>query len=71
MLALAAPQLSQHPSPHEGVFMFGIGNTELLVIAVVALVLFGHRLPSTMFSLGQGFRKLKEGLNTTSSDDSA
>ena len=49
--------------------MLGIGQTELIVIAVVALVLFGHRLPSTMFSLGQGFRKLKEGLNSTSTED--
>ena len=49
--------------------MFGIGNTELVVIAVVALVLFGHRLPSTMFSLGQGFRKLKEGLNSASAEE--
>ena len=48
--------------------MFGIGNTELIVIAVVALVLFGHRLPSTMFSLGQGFRKLKEGMNAATED---
>jgi sec-independent protein translocase protein TatA len=48
--------------------MFGIGNTELIVVAVVALILFGHRLPSTMFSLGQGFRKLKEGLNSATSE---
>ena len=54
---------------HEGLSMFGIGNTELIVIAVVALILFGHRLPSTMFSLGQGFRKLKEGMNAASTDD--
>jgi sec-independent protein translocase protein TatA len=68
MLALAAPSLSSQPS-HEGLFMFGIGNTELIVVAVVALILFGHRLPNTMFSLGQGFRKLKEGLNSTSTED--
>ena len=49
--------------------MFGIGNTELIVIAVVALILFGHRLPSTMFSLGQGVRKLNEGLNSASTDE--
>ncbi|HEX5034341.1 MAG TPA: twin-arginine translocase TatA/TatE family subunit [bacterium] len=48
--------------------MFGLGSTEMIVVAVVALILFGHRLPSTMFSLGQGFRKLKEGLNSTTDD---
>ena len=49
--------------------MFGIGTTELIVIAVIGLILFGHRLPSTMFSLGQGFRKLKEGLNSATDED--
>jgi sec-independent protein translocase protein TatA len=41
----------------------------LIVIAVIGLVLFGHRLPSTMYSLGQGFKKLKEGLNSASTED--
>lgn len=48
--------------------MFGIGTTELIVIAVIGLVLFGHRLPSTMYSLGQGFKQLKEGLNSATTD---
>jgi len=49
--------------------MLGIGTTEMIVVCVIALVLFGHRLPSTMFSLGQGFKKLKEGLNSASTDE--
>ena len=33
---------------------FGIGQTELIIILVVLFILFGHRLPSVMRSLGQG-----------------
>ena len=44
--------------------MFGIGHTELLVIGLVALVLFGNRVPSAMRSLGQGLNEFKRGLNS-------
>lgn len=44
--------------------MFGIGTTELLVIGVVILVLFGSRIPQTMKSLGLGLRQFKEGINS-------
>jgi sec-independent protein translocase protein TatA len=44
--------------------MFGIGHTELLVVAVVALLLFGHRLPTAMRSLGLGINEFKKGLNS-------
>lgn len=43
--------------------MLGIGTTELVIIGVVILVLFGSRIPQTMKSLGQGLRQFKEGLN--------
>ena len=43
--------------------MFGIGHTELLVIGFVVLILFGHRLPSVMFGLGDGIRRFKQALN--------
>jgi sec-independent protein translocase protein TatA len=43
--------------------MFGIGTTELIVVAVIALLLFGNRLPSVMRSLGQGVNEFKRGLN--------
>jgi sec-independent protein translocase protein TatA len=43
--------------------MFGIGQTELLVIGFVVLILFGHRLPSVMFGLGDGIRKFKQAMN--------
>lgn len=43
--------------------MFGIGQTELLIVGVVALLLFGNRLPSVMRSLGSGISEFKKGLD--------
>jgi sec-independent protein translocase protein TatA len=42
--------------------MFGIGTTELIVIAIIVLVLFGTRLPKVMRSLGQGVVEFKKGV---------
>ena len=44
--------------------MFGIGHTELLVVAVIAFVLFGNRLPTAMRSLGLGISEFKRGINS-------
>jgi sec-independent protein translocase protein TatA len=49
--------------------MFGIGQTELIIVAVIILILFGHRLPSLMFSLGKGVNTFKEGLNAKGEPD--
>jgi len=46
----------------------GIGHWELLVIGGVILLLFGHRLPSLMRSLGRGVTEFKSGLNTSPED---
>jgi sec-independent protein translocase protein TatA len=43
--------------------MFGIGTQELVIVMVVVLVLFGHRLPSVMRSMGRGIKEFKEGIN--------
>jgi sec-independent protein translocase protein TatA len=43
--------------------MFGIGTTELIVVAMVALLLFGNRLPSVMRSLGSGVSEFKKGMD--------
>jgi len=50
--------------------MFGIGHLELMVIALVGLVLFGHRLPKVMRSLGQSITEFKSGLHDTNTDES-
>ena len=41
-----------------------IGTTELLLIAGIALLLFGgKKLPEMMRGLGQGVRNFKDGMN--------
>lgn len=43
--------------------VFGIpGGYELLIIAGLALLFFGHRLPSMMRSLGSGINEFKKGM---------
>lgn len=38
------------------------GYAELVIIAFVVLLLFGHRLPSVMRSLGRGVVEFKKGV---------
>lgn len=45
---------------------FGIGPTELLVVGVIALLLFGNRLPEVARSLGKSFNSFKAGLREVS-----
>ena len=46
--------------------MFGIGFSELLVILLVCLLLFGaNRLPEIGKSLGEGIREFKKSLKET------
>ena len=42
--------------------MFGINHWEILLIVLVIFILFGHRLPSVMRSLGRGVVEFKEGI---------
>ena len=42
--------------------LFGIQGPELLVIALVALLLFGMRLPKLARSLGQSVNEFKQGM---------
>lgn len=46
-----------------------IGSIDLVVVAAVALLLFGNRLPAMMRSLGQGIREFKDGINGKSGED--
>lgn len=48
---------------------FGMpGWAELAIIACVMLLLFGHRLPKVMRSLGQGIVEFKKGVNDINDD---
>ncbi len=46
----------------------GIGHWELMVIMVVVVLLFGHRLPGMMRSVGQGLKEFKAGMNEAAED---
>ena len=45
-----------------------LSTSHLLIIGVVALLLFGNRLPSVMRSLGQGISEFKRGLDGVQSE---
>jgi sec-independent protein translocase protein TatA len=49
--------------------MFGIGHWEILLIVLVIFILFGHRLPSVMRSLGRGIVEFKEGMSGVADKD--
>ena len=42
---------------------WAIGYPDLLIVGVVVLLLFGHRLPSVMRSLGRGVVEFKKGVH--------
>ncbi len=45
--------------------MFGLGTTELMIILVLVMVIFGAgKLPQVGGALGQGLRNFKKGVNS-------
>ena len=49
--------------------MFGIGYSELLIVGLIGLLLFGHRLPRVMRDLGRGVTEFKRGLHDLDEHD--
>ena len=43
--------------------MFGLSPTELMVVGIVAILLFGSKLPEVARSLGGSYNQLRKGLN--------
>lgn len=44
--------------------MFGLGTTEMIIILVLVLIVFGAgKLPQIGGQLGKGLRELKKGIN--------
>ncbi|MCI5814068.1 MAG: twin-arginine translocase TatA/TatE family subunit [Bacteroidales bacterium] len=49
--------------------MFGLGLSEVLVIALVILLLFGgKKIPELMKGLGKGVKSFKDGVNSIEDD---
>jgi len=48
--------------------IFNLGPWEMFLACLVALLLFGPRLPSVMRSLGRGIVEFKKGIRDTESD---
>ncbi len=52
--------------------MFGIGGGyEWIIFLLIALLLFGKRLPGAMRSVGQSITEFKRGMNETPTEDSS
>ena len=48
--------------------MFGIGPTEMLIVGIIAVILFGNRLPSVARSLGKSLTEFKKGMREFESE---
>jgi sec-independent protein translocase protein TatA len=48
--------------------MFGIGTQEMLLFGVIAVILFGSRLPSVARSLGKSIVEFKKGMKDIEND---
>ena len=54
---------------HTALGFFNIGGYEWLIILIIALLLFGRRLPEVMRGLGGGVREFRKGIDGATGDD--
>ena len=43
--------------------MLGMGPGEMILVGLIALLLFGNRVPDVMRSVGRGIKEFKSGLS--------
>ena len=43
--------------------MFGMSPMEMMIVGVVAILLFGQKLPEVMKTIGKGYRDFRNGLS--------
>ena len=48
--------------------MFGLSPAEMLIVGIVAVVLFGNRLPSVARSMGKSLTEFKKGMRDIQSN---
>ena len=49
--------------------MFGLGPLEIVVIGIIAVLIFGTRIPKIARSLGKGITNFKQGLRETNIEE--
>ena len=68
--ATLRPTPPEVPDPMFLAFIQGIGPTELIIVLVIVLLIFGpKRLPALARSLGGGLREFKDSISSSDRDD--